>query len=379
MKATRRNFLLIAASVAAMTLWATPAIAAETTIIARVTPPSVHGAARYLNTLSASAGVWRPDDVSLAYQWLRNGVAVRGATKKTYKLGKYDINRRLRVRVTAKRPGTPAVAALSAQTAKVAPARIRNIRRPRIRGSLKYTKTVRGSAGTWSTKGLKFSYQWTRNKRAIPRATQKKYKLAAADVGKRLRVVVRASKPGYSTAKISSVRKGPIRHLKATKRTVKYRVVTRGHIKTSLKTFRSLANATLNDPRGWPLSGVVFKEVKTGGSMTLVLSQASKVPSFSSGCSSTYSCRVGRYVIINQDRWRKATPSWNHAKGSLRNYRHMVVNHETGHWLGHGHRMCGRRGALAPVMAQQSISLGGCTFNSWPKASERHVPRFNIG
>ena len=74
--------------------------------------------------------------------------------------------------------------------------------------------------------------------------------------------------------------------------------------------------------------------------MTLVLSEASRVPGFSSGCSSEWSCRVGRFVIINQERWKHASPAWNAAHGALRDYRHMVVNHETGHFLGLGHAGC---------------------------------------
>lgn len=153
-------------------------------------------------------------------------------------------------------------------------------------------------------------------------------------------------------------------------KTVTYEVTTRGVITASLAEFRSLANATLNDPRGWARMGVAFQEVASGGMFTLVLSEASQLPSFSPGCSTEYSCRAGRHVIINQDRWLGATSSWNQGGGTLRDYRHMVVNHETGHWLGHGHEQCGGAGQAALVMQQQSISLQGCKFNPWPVASE---------
>lgn len=156
----------------------------------------------------------------------------------------------------------------------------------------------------------------------------------------------------------------------ATAMTVTYDVSTRGNIKASLGEFKAQANQTLNDSRGWARMNVKFKEVKSGGQFTLVLSEASQLPSFSPGCSADYSCRAGRYVIINQDRWLGATPSWNNAGGSLRDYRHMVVNHETGHWLGHGHTSCGGAGQPATVMQQQSINLQGCKFNPWPLASE---------
>ncbi len=156
----------------------------------------------------------------------------------------------------------------------------------------------------------------------------------------------------------------------ATGRVVTYDVMTRGDITANYAEFKAQANATLNDGRGWSRLGVNFQEVASGGAFTLVLSEASQVTSFSSGCGNEYSCRVGRYVIINQDRWLGATPSWNNAGGSLREYRHMVVNHETGHWLGHGHASCTGAGQPAQVMQQQSIDLQGCAFNAWPTNSE---------
>lgn len=152
--------------------------------------------------------------------------------------------------------------------------------------------------------------------------------------------------------------------------TVTYSVTNRGVITANMSEFSSQANATLNDNQGWARLGVVFQEVASGGMFTLVMSEASQMTSFSPGCGSEYSCRAGRYVIINQDRWLGATSSWNAAGGSLRDYRHMVVNHETGHWLGHDHATCGGAGNAAPVMQQQSISLQGCLFNPWPTENE---------
>ena len=48
----------------------------------------------------------------------------------------------------------------------------------------------------------------------------------------------------------------------------------------------------------------------------------------------------------------------------------MVINHEVGHWLGHGHETCATKGGPAAVMQQQSIDLEGCRFNPWPLESE---------
>lgn len=153
-------------------------------------------------------------------------------------------------------------------------------------------------------------------------------------------------------------------------RVVTYAISTKGITSANLAEFSSQVNQSLNDSRGWSQLGVSFKEVTSGGNFSLILSEAALVPSFSSGCDTEWSCRVGSSVIINDNRWRGASEAWNAAGGSLRDYRHMVINHEVGHWLGHGHLGCTGAGQPAPVMQQQSISLDGCAFNPWPLASE---------
>ena len=142
-----------------------------------------------------------------------------------------------------------------------------------------------------------------------------------------------------------------------------------------MKEFRRQAQQTYDDPRGWRTAGVEFRRVRRGGDFTLVLAAARAVPTFSSQCSATWSCRVGRYVIINQERWQHASPAWNAAGRSLRDYRHLVVNHETGHWLGRGHATCPAGGGPAPVMMQQSKGTDGCRFNPWPLPWEASAVR----
>ena len=86
-------------------------------------------------------------------------------------------------------------------------------------------------------------------------------------------------------------------------RRVTYSVTTRGRVTTSMKVFRRQAQQTFDDPRGWRAAGVQFRRVRRGGDFTLVLAAAGTLPSFSSGCSVQWSCRVGRHVVINQLRW----------------------------------------------------------------------------
>jgi hypothetical protein len=152
-------------------------------------------------------------------------------------------------------------------------------------------------------------------------------------------------------------------------KTIPYTVSTRGIDSSGIEEFKLLADQTLNDPRGWSRIGVKFVPVEAGGQFGLILATPSEVGAVA-GCSSEWSCRYGRDVLVNLSRWMDATPSWNASGGNLRDYRHMVVNHEVGHWIGHDHEDCAGAGQLAPVMLQQSIDLQGCRFNPWPLTHE---------
>jgi hypothetical protein len=141
---------------------------------------------------------------------------------------------------------------------------------------------------------------------------------------------------------------------------------------SDLEAFASLAADTLSDSRGWTLGGSIhFQRTNGASDFTLWLAAANEVPTFGPPCDSTYSCSIGRNVIINETRWLQSSPSVIAGGGSLRDYRNMVVNHEVGHWLGFGHQLCAGPGQVAAVMQQQSIDLQGCRFNPWPLPSER--------
>lgn len=259
--------------------------------------------------------------------------------------------------------GTAATAAAQQSTLEVK-------RRPRVKGVARYTHTLVAAPGRYQEKPSRIRYQWLRGDKPVAGATGRQYAIAPRDVGERLRVRLTVVAPGYDPLTVVTRPTPVVRHRVDVRRTVRYHVETRGRITTSLKQFKAQAQQTYEDPRGWRAAGIRFVPVAHGGAFTLVLAQAALVPSFSSQCSAMWSCRVGRFVIINQDRWKNASPAWNAAHLALRDYRHMVVNHETGHWLGLHHAGCPGKGRLAPVMMQQSKGLQGCRFNPFPTIHE---------
>lgn len=126
--------------------------------------------------------------------------------------------------------------------------------------------------------------------------------------------------------------------------------------------FAREVHRTLNDVRGWAR----FRRVDRPPVRLRValsspdLTDRECLPLRTGG---DLSCWNGSRSIINARRWAEGVPQY---EGDLAAYRQYVISHEVGHGLGHSHRPCPGPGQLAPVMTQQSKSLGNCRPNPWP-------------
>jgi hypothetical protein len=363
----RRLLLALVLALTGVIALGTPARAGT---LANVVPPSISGTPEFAATLTADPGQWAPAATAYGFQWLRDGQPIDQATQQTYRAVEDDLGRSLTVQVTASDGLGNSGTAVSAPVGPVQRATLEAKGGQVVKGVPRFTHTLDAHPGRYSATPSKVTYQWLHGTQPIPGATGKKYEIRPEDVGLKLRVQLTVLSPGYQPLEVVSDATPKIKHRIDVRRVVRYHVETRGRITTSVKQFRTLAQDSYDDPRGWRGAGIQFVPVAHGGAFTLVLAQASLVPGFSSGCSSMWSCRVGRFVIINQDRWKNASPAWNAAHLALRDYRHMVVNHETGHWLGLHHASCPGPGRLAPVMQQQSKGLQGCRFNPFPTDHE---------
>jgi hypothetical protein len=144
---------------------------------------------------------------------------------------------------------------------------------------------------------------------------------------------------------------------------VRYLVEVERGLPFSGEDFAAAVHRTLNDPRGW---GPRFQRVDHGPVRLRIalsspaLTDRQCLPLRTGG---ELSCWNGTRSVINAVRWAEGVRQYH---GDLAAYRDYVINHEVGHGLGHHHQFCPGSGRAAPVMAQQSKSLGGCRPNPWP-------------
>ncbi|MEU7053629.1 DUF3152 domain-containing protein [Streptomyces eurythermus] len=140
--------------------------------------------------------------------------------------------------------------------------------------------------------------------------------------------------------------------------------------------FAEAVQKTLNDPRSWAHGGARTFERVSSGTPDFVITLASPGTTAKwcakSGLDTTednVSCdsAATERVMINAYRWAQGSTTYG---DRIHAYRQMLINHEVGHRLGHGHVTCQKDGELAPVMQQQTKFLDHdgihCRANAWP-------------
>ncbi|MFJ9678079.1 DUF3152 domain-containing protein [Streptomyces sp. NPDC101194] len=126
------------------------------------------------------------------------------------------------------------------------------------------------------------------------------------------------------------------------------------------------------DPRGWTRTGHdAFRQVGSGpAGLVIRIATPDTVDrlcgAYGLNTHGEVNCRVGTTVVVNLKRWMRGSPQFD---GPLGEYRALIINHEVGHWLGHGHETCPGPGRRAPAMMQQIDGLKGCVANAWPYTS----------
>lgn len=165
--------------------------------VANTARPSVSGTPWLGRTLQASPGSWSEPSDTVSYQWLRDGVPIADATGSTYTLAEDDVAHRVAVRVTSSTYGYDDAVATSGSTARVlrgvaAPGRALTVSGTPVLGRAVWVARLHPTPADATVR-----YQWYRGSGRLRGATARRYVVQPADVGHRLRVVVRLTSPQW--------------------------------------------------------------------------------------------------------------------------------------------------------------------------------------
>ncbi len=177
--------------------------------------PEISGTPHVGQTLSCSQGTWQNDPTGFAYQWLRDGSSISGATDATYTLDEDDADSSITCRVVVSNAAGNSSATSDAVAAIGVPS---NSTRPAISGTPQVGQTLTCSQGTWHNNPIGFSYQWLRGGSAIDGATGSTYKLVEADGGRAIKCRVTATNDAGSDSSTSAELRVPTRTSPATRR-----------------------------------------------------------------------------------------------------------------------------------------------------------------
>ena len=155
------------------------------------------------DTLTASTAAWAPA-AAFAYQWLRDGQPIDGATSASYQTVLADLDRALSVEVTGTATGLETKKVVSAATAKVQPKPFALAPAPTIDVTApKPGDRLTASVAEWSP-AVDLAWQWLRDGQPIAGATGPWYVATDADVGHVLSVRATGTLAGYAESSVES-------------------------------------------------------------------------------------------------------------------------------------------------------------------------------
>jgi hypothetical protein len=185
--------------------------------------PSITGSPRALQMLSCSPGLWSgTPPIAFAYQWLRDGGLIAGATEASYRLTSSDAGHRVACRVAASN-AYGAGSAVSMPVAVMVPPSATSP--PQILGPPTVGARAACSPGTWvGTRPIALAFQWYLDGDRIRGATKPtlaSFPSAALGVPLECRVTA-TNAAGSATAHAYIVAEPPVRTHSATFPTVSF-------------------------------------------------------------------------------------------------------------------------------------------------------------
>lgn len=164
-------------------------------------PAAVKGGGAVGATATADAAFSR-DDVTVRYAWTLDGVAIPGATGRTYTPRAQDRGKRLAVVTTASRSGYVDVSSTSVAGPAIVNGTMRRTT-PTLRGTPAVGRDLAVNGLSWAP-GARYQYRWLADGRVVSGATTSRLTLTPQLRGKRISVQVTGTATGYDTASATS-------------------------------------------------------------------------------------------------------------------------------------------------------------------------------
>ena len=165
--------------------------------------PSLPSNGTVSDQVSCNPGGWLHDP-TFAFEWLRDGSPIGGASAQLYTLTADDAGHAITCRVTASNTGGSTQATSNALAAAAAgPSSPSNTTPPSISGTATLGNALTCAPGSW-TGSPTFAFQWLRDGTPIAGATQAKYTPTTNDAGHTLACRVTATNAGGSASATSA-------------------------------------------------------------------------------------------------------------------------------------------------------------------------------
>ncbi len=152
---------------------------------------------------------------------------------------------------------------------------------------------------------------------------------------------------------------------------IRFRVEVEDGLAVDPSCFADAVTTILNDPRGWGIPSTRgfqrVDDLSFDFRLILASPDTTNTLCYPAATGGKYSCRNQEKVVLNMMRWEIGAKYFG---SDIETYRHYLVNHEVGHYLGNSHRSCPGAGQPAPVMMQQTKGVGECLPNGWPTKDE---------
>jgi len=164
------------------------------------TEPTSTGDSTVGSKLTAVLPDYTTTGLTYTYQWIRDDVAIKGATKSTYVLSAADLGKEIRIKVTASKAGYTSLAVSGVCCDLITAGTLSSLATPTISGTKKVGSVLTAKGIKWSTSTVTTRYAWYADDELIQLSTAAKLTLSWQEKGTTITVRVVGSKAGYTKA-----------------------------------------------------------------------------------------------------------------------------------------------------------------------------------